>query len=283
MNKLIFILLISCINLFGEQRIITLSPSINEIVFALGEGKNIVANTQYSDYPEESKSIPKVGGYATISLEKIIAYKPTVVITQNYDEKLLRNLKALGINTLIFKTDTISSIKKTITTLGKYFKRDEKANELVQTIDESLASLSNIVKNKKILTVIGPRKNLNNQIYIAGNNLYFEDVLKASNNKNAYYSESTNQPVVNSEKIINMNPDIIVLLSPFLDGKIEEQKKLKTLWQTLPVNASINKNIYIIDKTYSGIPSHRVIYFIRDFKKILNNVRDKQLQKWYSK
>ncbi|QKJ23199.1 ABC transporter substrate-binding protein [Poseidonibacter lekithochrous] len=279
MNKLIFILLISCINLFGEQRIITLSPSINEIVFALGEGKNIVANTQYSDYPEESKSIPKVGGYATISLEKIIAYKPTVVITQNYDEKLLRNLKALGINTLIFKTDTISSIKKTITTLGKYFKRDEKANELVKTIDESLASLSNIVKNKKILTVIGPRKNLNNQIYIAGNNLYFEDVLKASNNKNAYYSESTNQPVVNSEKIINMNPDIIVLLSPFLDGKIEEQERLKTLWQTLPVNASINKDIYIIDKTYSGIPSHRVIYFIRDFKKILNNVRDKQLQK----
>ncbi|WP_108061138.1 ABC transporter substrate-binding protein [Poseidonibacter lekithochrous] len=279
MNKLIFILLISCINLFGEQRIITLSPSINEIVFALGEGKNIVANTQYSDYPEESKSIPKVGGYATISLEKIIAYKPTVVITQNYDEKLLRNLKALGINTLIFKTDTISSIKKTITTLGKYFKRDEKANELVKTIDESLSSLSNIVKNKKILTVIGPRKNLNNQIYIAGNNLYFEDVLKASNNKNAYYSDSTNQPVVNSEKIINMNPDIIVLLSPFLDGKIEEQERLKTLWQTLPVNASINKNIYIIDKTYSGIPSHRVIYFIRDFKKILNNVRDKQLQK----
>ena len=279
MNKLIFILLISCINLFGEQRIITLSPSINEIVFALGEGKNIVANTQYSDYPEESKSIPKVGGYATISLEKIIAYKPTVVIAQNYDEKLLRNLKALGINTLIFKTDTISSIKKTITTLGNYFKRDEKASELVNTIDESLSSLSNIVKNKKILTVIGPRKNLNNQIYIAGNNLYFEDVLKASNNKNAYYSESTNQPVVNSEKIINMNPDIIVLLSPFLDGKIEAQERLKTLWQTLPVNASINKDIYIIDKTYSGIPSHRVIYFIRDFKKILNNVRDKQLQK----
>lgn len=279
MNKLIFILLISCINLFGEQRIITLSPSINEIVFALGEGKNIVANTQYSDYPEESKSIPKVGGYATISLEKIIAYKPTVVIAQNYDEKLLRNLKALGINTLIFKTDTISSIKKTITTLGKYFKRDENASELVKTIDESLASLGNIVKNKKILTVIGPRKNLNNQIYIAGNNLYFEDVLKASNNKNAYFSESTNQPVVNSEKIINMNPDIIVLLSPFLDGKIEEQERLKTLWQTLPVNASINKDIYIIDKTYSGIPSHRVIYFIRDFKKILENVRDKQLQK----
>lgn len=279
MKKYILAVFFFYVNLVGSERIITLSPSINEIIFALGEGENIVANTQYSDYPEASKTIPKVGGYSTISLEKIIQAKPTVVITQNYDEKLVRNLKALGINTLIFKTDTLDSIRYTIKTLGKYFKQEEKANELVSTINNSLDSLSNIIKNKKILTVIGPRKNLNNQIYIAGNNLYFEDVLKASNNQNAYFSTSKNQPVVNSEKIINMNPDIILLLSPFLDGKMEEQKKLITLWETLPVNASINKNIYLIDKSYAGIPSHRVIFFIRDFKKILNNVRDKQLQK----
>lgn len=279
MNKLTFILLLLCINLIASERVITLSPSINEIVFALGKGQNVVANTQYSDYPEESKKVPKVGGYATISLEKIVAYKPTVVIAQNYDEKLLRNLKALGIKTLIFKTYTVDSIKYTINSLGEYFKAQERAKELVDTINSSLKGLQNIVKDKKVLTVIGPRKNLNNQIYIAGNNLYFEDILKASNNKNAYFSTSKNQPVVNSEKIINMNPDIILLLSPFLGGKIKEQQELIKLWQTLPVNAAVNKNIYIIDKMYAGIPSHRVIYFIRDFKKILENVRDKQLQK----
>ena len=279
MKKTIFILLFICINLLAESRIITLSPSINEIVFALGKGDNIVANTLYSDYPEESKTKPKVGGYATISLEKIIEAKPSVVITQNYDEKLLRNLKALGINTLVFKTNTLTSIKHTIKTLGEYFDKNDKANELIFKIDNSLKSLENIVENKKVLIVIGPRKNLDNQIYIAGNNLYFEDIIKASKNKNAYFSNSTNQPTVNSEKIINMNPDIILLLSPFLDGKIEEQKELKTLWESLPVNASINKNIYIIDKTYAGIPSQRVIYFIKDFEKILINVRNKQLQK----
>ncbi len=279
MKKTLFILLLICINLFGVQRIITLSPSINEIVFALDEGENIVANTLFSDYPIESKSKPKVGGYATISLEKIIQAKPSVVITQNYDEKLLRNLKALGINTLIFKTDTISSIKHTIKTLGDYFNKQNKAKELISNIDNSLKSLENIIENKKVLIVIGPRKSLNNQIYIAGNNLYFDDILKASKNKNAYFSNSTNQPTVNTEKIINMNPDIILLLSPFLDGKIKEQNDLRTLWETLPINASINKNIYIIDKTYAGIPSQRVIYFMKDFKKILENVRNKQLQK----
>lgn len=85
------------VNLFannqGEQRIITLSPSLNEIVFALGSGKNIVANTQYCNYPSESKNIPKVGGYSSISLEKMLLAKPTLVFAQNYDEELLLNLK----------------------------------------------------------------------------------------------------------------------------------------------------------------------------------------------
>ena len=275
MKKIIFILFIFCINLFGEIRIVTLTPSINEIVYALGMGNSVVANTQYCDFPIESKHVKKVGGYATISLEKIIEAKPTVVIAQNYDEKLLRNLKSLDIKTLVFKTDTIDAIKKTIKTLGEYFQKEEKANELISNINSSLFSLKGITSNKKVLIVIGPKKNLNNQIYITGNHLYFEDIIKASDNKNAFFSTSKNQPVVNSEKIINMNPDIIVLLSPFLDGKIEEQKELMSNWLELPVNAAIKKNIYIVDKLYAGIPSQRVVYFINDFKKILENVRNK--------
>ncbi|WP_121626265.1 ABC transporter substrate-binding protein [Poseidonibacter antarcticus] len=275
MNKYIFILLFFCINLMGESRIVTLTPSINEIVYALGMGKNVVANTKYCDFPLESKKVKKVGGYSTISLEKILEAKPTVVIAQNYDAKMLGNLKNLNIKTMVFKTDTLDSIKNTIKTLGEYFGKQKKANELISKIDTSLKSLENIVLDKKILIVIGPRKNLNNQIYITGNNLYFEDIIKASGNKNAYFSTSTNQPVVNSEKIINMNPDIIVMISPFLDGKEKEQKELIKLWQTLPINASVKKNIYVVDKLYAGIPSQRVIYFMKDFKKILENVRNK--------
>jgi len=275
MKKIIFILFIFCINLMGDVRIVTLTPSINEIVYALGMGNSVVANTQYCDFPIESKDVKKVGGYATISLEKILEAKPTVVIAQNYDEKMLRNLKSLNIKTMVFKTNTIDAIKNTIKTLGSYFQKEEKANEIISNIDNSLASLKGITLNKKILIVIGPRKDLNNQIYIAGNHLYFEDIIKASGNKNAFFSTSKNQPVVNSEKIINMNPDIIVLLSPFLKGKEKEQKEIITRWQELPTNAGLNKNIYLIDETYAGIPSQRVGYFINDFKKILENVRNK--------
>ena len=277
MKKILFILVL-CINLLGQERIVTLSPSINEIVFALGAGKDVVANTNYCDFPEESKAILKIGGYNNISLEKILETKPTVVIGQDYDEKLNSNLKALGIKTLSYKTNTISSIKNTINELGNFFDKKEKAKELTSNIDNALLSVNAIVENKKILIVISPKKSLSNQIYVTGNFLYFEDIIKASGNKNAYYSENQAQPVVNTEKIIGMNPDIIILLAPFLDGKKQEQNEIINAWKQLPINASKDDNINTVDKLYAGIPSQRVEYFINDFKKILENVKNKKLQ-----
>ena len=179
---------------------------------------------------------------------------------------------------MIYKTNTISSLENTISELGYFFDKKEKAKELISNIDNALLSVNSIVENKKILIVISPKKSLSNQIYVTGNFLYFEDIIKASGNKNAYFSENQAQPVVNTEKIIGMNPDIIILLTPFLDGKKQEQDEIIKAWKQLPINASKDDNIYTVDKLYAGIPSQRVEYFINDFKKILENVKNKKLQ-----
>lgn len=275
MKKLINLIFLISINLFGQERVVTLSPSINEIVYALGMGNSVVANTKFCDFPIESKSVKKVGGYANTSLEKILSVNPTVTIAQNYDEKLLTNLNNLGIKTMVYKTDSIKDIKYTIESLGKYFKKEVRAKSINSLIDFTLVTLGEIVKDKKILIVISPNESLSNQIYVSGNYLYFEDIIKASGNINAFQSNSKSQPVVNSEKVISMNPDIIVLLAAFYEYKEEELKNVIKAWESLPINASRNKNIYAINKEYAGIPSDRIIYFMRDFKKILENVRDK--------
>ncbi|WP_419769722.1 MAG: ABC transporter substrate-binding protein [Candidatus Marinarcus sp.] len=274
MKKFLFILFIS-LNLWGAERIVTLTPSINEIVFALDEGQNVVANTKFCDFPVASQKIKKIGGYATISLEKILQAHPTVVIGQDYDNQLNSNLSALGIQTKIYKTNTLDSIKNTIKDLGLFFHKEQKADELISGINNTLDSLKGIVNNQKILIVISPKKSLSNQIYVAGNYIYFEDIIQASGNQNAYFSTSHIQPVVNSEKIIHMNPDIIVLLAPFLEAQFKEQEAIIKAWESLPIRAAKNKNIYMVDKAYAGIPSQRVVYFMQDFKKILENVRNK--------
>jgi iron complex transport system substrate-binding protein len=275
--KKFLVLLISffTFNLYAGKRIVTLSPSLNEIVFALGSGKEIVANTMYSNFPEESKAIPKIGGYSTISLEKILLAKPTIVLAQNYDEQILKNLKKLNLKFHSFKTDNLNSIKSTIEKIGDILKKEEKASELINQIDNSLDELKDIINNKKFMVVISPKLDLNSTIYIAGNNLYFNDIIKASGNTNAYMANNFAQPVVNVEKIINMNPDVIILLAPYINKENISKEQLKDIWYKLPINASKNKDIYIIDKEYAGIPSNRVVNFINDFKKILIDVKNK--------
>lgn len=274
MKKYLFILIFT-LNLFAGERIVTLSPSLNEIVFALGSGDEIVANTLHSDYPEKSKDIPKVGGYASISLEKILLSKPTLVFAQNYDEELLSNLKKLNLNFHSFKTDNLASIKTTINKIGKILNKEDKASKIILDIDSAMDSLKDIVKNKTFMIVISPRLDLNKTIYISGNNLYFNDIINYSGNSNAYKSKSMAQPVVNMEKIINMNPDVVVLLAPFMHKQKLTKEQLKSSWYSLPINASKSKNIYVIDKDYAGIPSNRVVNFINDFKKILENVKNR--------
>lgn len=278
MKKLLYTFLLFSTFAISSERIITLSPAINEIVFALGLGEKVVANTDFCDYPDISKSVQKVGGYGSVSLEKVVKLNPNVLINQSYDKKLNSDLEKLGFKTLVYKSDNIEDIKYTIKDLGDIFQKTQEAKRLNDEIDSSLKSLKNIIKNQKILIVISPQNTLSNQIFVAGNFVYFEDIIKKSENKNAYQSSIKSQPVINSEKIITLNPDIIVLLAPFLENdKITQEKYIK-MWEKLPVSASKEKNIYIIDKLYSGIPSHRVKNFIDDFRGILEDVRAKKLQ-----
>ncbi len=281
MKKLLYLLLFLNISFFGtlsaNERIITLSPAINEIVFALGLGDKVIANTDFCDFPIESKKIEKVGGYGSVSLEKVLKLNPSTIINQSYDKKLNQDLSSLGFKTLVYNSNNIEDIKFTIEDLGDKFDKKFEAKKLNEDIEDSLKSIENIIKNQKILIVISPQNTLSSQIYVAGNFVYFEDIIKKSQNQNAYQSSLKSQPVINSEKIISLNPDIIVLLAPFLENEETKQEDMKKMWEKLPINASKQKNIYIIDKLYSGIPSHRVKNLIDDFKEILENVRAKKL------
>lgn len=276
MKKLLYLLLFLNF-LSANERIITLSPAVNEIVFALGLGDKVIANTDFCDFPIESKKIEKVGGYGSVSLEKVLKLNPSTIINQSYDKKLNQDLSSLGFKTLVYSSNNIEDIKFTIEDLGDKFDKKTEAKKLNDDIEDSLKSIENIIKNQKILIVISPQNTLSSQIYVAGNFVYFEDIIKKSQNQNAYQSSLKSQPVINSEKIIGLNPDIIVLLAPFLENEKTKQEDMKKMWEKLPINASKQKNIYIIDKLYSGIPSHRVKNLIDDFKEILEDVRAKKL------
>ncbi len=265
----LFLLLGLVVNLFSIERIVTLSPSVNEIVYALGYGANVVGNTQYCKYPKESLEVTKVGGYFSPSLEKIMALNPTLVIMQKNNYKLGQKLQKLGIKTKVVRIDSIKDIKNSILEIGAILDATLKAKEIIQNIDNELQNLKGIIKNKKILFVMGHNISLASRIFVAGQNLYFNDIIEISQNKNAYQSTNKGQPILNMENIIAIDADIVILLAHSMHERGLTQEQLTKPWLELPISAAKSKSIYIIDKLYAGIPSDRLVLFLRDFREIL--------------
>jgi iron complex transport system substrate-binding protein len=257
------------LQLSAYDRIVALSPAINEILFALGEGEKIVGNTDYCRYPIESNAITKVGGYFSPSLEKIVVLKPDIVILQENNLATADKLQKLGIQTMVVKIDTIDSIKKAINNLGALLGKKEKSALIVKKIDHSLAGLKGIVKNKKILIPIGYHIDFSKEIHVAGQNLYFDDIIEASGNTNAMQRSQKGQPVLNLEKILKLNPDIVIILAPLMREKKFTKEALIAPWLKLPIKAAATKSVFVEEGAYAGVPSDRITYFIDDFRGFL--------------
>lgn len=259
--KTIFLLLLFILTLEAKERIISLSPSLSEIVYALKKGESLVATSEYSLYPKEAAQLPIIGNYFSPNIEKILTLTPTLVIGQDFNKETLDKLKTFHIKTLMLRSQTIDEIKESILKLSNELQADP-----APLIDEIDLAIKNSPKSKtphKVMIVYGLEEDLRSNIFIAGKGIFFDDIISLSNNTNAYSSRVTNQPSLSYENVIALDPDqIIIIHSRASNPNINEQKALNE-WYKLPTNASKNRRITVIDESYIHIPSHRVALTIK--------------------
>lgn len=252
----IVLLLFCVICLHANERIVSLSPSITEILFALGKGDKVVGTSAYSLYPKEAQNIPVVGGYETPNLEKIIALRPTLVFGQSYVAPTLKKLEHFGIQTVALEFKTLEDIKASIKTIAKSLHAMDE--NLTHAINHALAHAKKNTHSHSVMIVYGLHEDLRSGIYIAGKNIFFDDIIMACGNTNAYTSTLTAQPRLSYENVIALNPEqIIILHSRASNPNVNEQKALES-WHAIPTDAAKNNRITIVDEPYIHIPSHRV-------------------------
>jgi len=268
-DKYIILIIIFTIYIEANQKVVALSPAINEIIYALNRGDMIVANTEYCNYPLVSKKKYKVGGYFSVSMERVLKAKPSLVIMQKNNQKLATRLKKFNIKSEVFKIERLQDIKDTIRGIGKLLDSEIKANSIIKNINQKLKETQNIVKNQRILIVIGEYTSILKGIFVVGDNLYLNDIIITSGNQNAFKSSYIGQPVLNLENILATKADIVIILAPYLHQNSMTKDDILTPWKNIPLPASKKKNIFIIDKDYAGISSDRLVLFLEDFKNIL--------------
>lgn len=196
------------------QRIVSLRPNLTELLFALGAGDRVVGVTDYCVWPEEAKSLPKIGSYLFPDLEKIIALQPDVVVTnkESSTARFVETLQDAGIPVMVLETRHVADIYRTIETFGNLLDLQTAATALQREIQHTFAQVRNMTKEerpKSALVVIQRRP-----LIIAGRRSYFNEILEAAGAQNAAADLQVPYPQISMEEVIAWQPDVILDIDP---------------------------------------------------------------------
>ena len=232
------------------QRVVSISASTTETLFAIGAGAQTVGRSRYCDYPPAALSLPTVGGYTDPNLEAVLGLRPDLVVGARgpIGQSFVRALDDHGIATYFPETESFAGIMEMIAGMGVRTGHEAEATRLVsamqarkKAIESAVGSLSRprvmLLFASKPVSVAGPGSFTNEMIAMAGG----DNVVT----KGAAY------PVLPLEAVIALDPDLIV------QAEMGAAPNLDDTWNT--VRAVREKKLLRIDDEAVLRPGPRLL------------------------
>ena len=269
----------------GESmKIISLAPSVTEMVASIGCTSNLVGTDGYSDYPKEVDDLRKggtiqsVGGYIDPNYERIIGLAPDLVICDGSvgeQVSISDRLRKSGIDCVVlYDCAEISSVYDNIWVLASSLGFSERANSTISDIMSSISVTSGIAGDtgRRVFVSLSADPSP----WTSGSDTYLSDIISTSGGVNAFDSQSSSWFMVSKEQIYAKQPDVIVLVleNRAIDSKEDYESLLESLdptWKNTP--AFKNGDVYVFSGSSADALSRygpRVSEAVELISKILN-------------
>ncbi|MCM1987908.1 MAG: ABC transporter substrate-binding protein [Methanococcoides sp.] len=191
-------------------RIVSLMPSITEILFTVGAGDKMVGGTEDDKYPPEAINLTKVGRYTTINYETVVQLEPDLVILDeaNGEDTIIR-LEDLNIQTVMINPKTMDEIIESILLVGTITNNEDNAQEIVDGMRQTISDITDSTKGipdeerPRVLYIVW-----DDPIYSAGKDTYPSDLITMAGGQNII--EANGWPTINLENIVSADPQIII-------------------------------------------------------------------------
>lgn len=235
-----------------KQRVVCIAKQYNEIIYALGAQKDIVAVDISSTYPPEIKSLPTVGYHRALSIEGILSAKPDLIMHDNNigPEHVIKQIEDLKIPTKVFntKSEDIQSTTALIREMGAYFKKEEQAERLCAKLDSdmqlALEAAKQYTDTPKVLIIH----------FGQASNIYLVMTKKSTAAKMINWAggemaveDEKGMRQLSAEVVAKSDPDII-LLTDFGYDRLGSSEKIKELPGVSGTKAAKNNRIYRVEE-----------------------------------
>jgi len=219
--------------LVAPQRIISLAPSITEILFALGVGDRVVGVSTYCDYPPEVARIDRIGTFLQPNVERILAKRPDLVIgVPSPDNRApVERLQEIGVRVLVVNPERIADIFAAIRTIADAAGVPERGADLVARIQRDLDAVSAKLADAprpRVLMLVG-----RSPFIAAGPRTYQDELVTLAHGDNLTAAAAQPWPSVTLEFIVAHAPEVIIDASMGSEETADRASAL-AFWKDFP-------------------------------------------------
>ena len=237
------------------KRVISLVPSITELMYAIGAEQYLVARSKYCDFPKNAEKLPAIETYPEVSIEQVLKQKPDLVLSSDeiISVDIVASLKNYKIPTMLLSYNRIDDIFENIELLSKLFemeKRGELLSDSLKKVEKSLQKSIPKEKKQKVFVLISIEP-----LISAGKNSYMNDLLKKAGAENICEDLPQKYPEITPEFLLKNQPNFILRS----DGSFTKIEDLVALYPMLNnLEAIENEQIISISPDYMSRPGPRI-------------------------
>ncbi len=225
------------------KRIISLAPHATESLFAAGAGNKIIGAVSYSDYPAAAKKIPRVGGYPSLDVEKIVSLKPDLVVAwaSGNNLKQVEKLISIGVPVFISEPRYPEDVANTIQRFGVLAGTNKTAEKASKDFLQHYQLLKKRFSKKKKVKVF--YQLWNKPIMTINRNHLISNIINLCGGTNVFSKLHSLTPKVSIEAVIASNTEVIIAA-----GKGDKKTKWISEWKLWQQLQAVKKEqIYFID------------------------------------
>ncbi|MCL5961845.1 MAG: cobalamin-binding protein [Chloroflexi bacterium] len=248
------------------QKIVSLSPDNTEILFALGLGGQVVGVDEYSDFPPEAQKKDKVGSFAKIDIEKVVALEPDVILAADMHAKtVVPELEKRGFTVIVLQPRTIEGVLDNIRLVGRIADKSKEAetlaSDLQRRIDDVVRKVGGASAKPRVFF------ELDANLFTVGPDTFVDDMIRKAGGENIAADAKNAWPQMSQEAIVLKDPEVIILADHGL-GATPESVKSRPGWQQ--ITAVKTDRIVPLDPDLVNRPGPRVVNGLESLAKAIH-------------
>lgn len=254
------------------QRIISLAPSNTEILFALGLGDRVVGVTEFCNHPEAAIAKPKIGGFSTVDIERIVALEPDLILaTSIHEAKAIPTLESVGLTVVALAPQTIDGVLNNITLVGEITGSSQEAAQLVASLEARIKAVTDQTdslpdsQSPRVFYVLW-----HEPLMTVGSEARIHELIVKAGGINIAQDLTGDYPTISLEAVILANPQVIIAGSGHGTGEDSTFQFAKTEPRLENIDARHNNRVYEIDADLPSRPGPRIVDALEELARLIH-------------